>query len=125
MAENNFVLKLGNNSDIIAELHKFAEEQGIDYGFIESGMGRIKDFELILHGPRASVSRLDTKDVFEINSISGNMQKAKGGMLQLSLKAAVSRTGFTSKIGQLIRAKAAGTVEISVRKVNLKKIILA
>lgn len=124
-AENIFVLSLSDGSDIIGGLQKLAEDNQIDYGMLVSACGRIKDFELVSSGPQGRMETMRSKDDFRVTAASGKIQKLSGGKLDIVVRATITRTGFTPKGGHLIRGKAAGTLELGVRKIDLKKIIMA
>jgi len=125
MAENTFILKLTDGSDLMAGLEKLAKENGISYGFIVSGCGKITDFQLVSHCRNAGVDTFESKSEYALDAISGKMENNKKNGFRLEVRAAISSTGFTAKVGQLIKAKASGTLEIEVKKVDLKKIIIA
>ena len=125
MGENTFVLKLSDGSDIMAGLHKLAEEKEIEYGLLVSGCGKIKEFELLSTGPQGSIDKMKSKEEFQVNAVSGKVQKTASGKFNTLVRVSITKTGFTPKGGQLIGGKAAGTLEIGVRKVDLKKIIEA
>ncbi|MEM0360498.1 MAG: DNA-binding protein [Candidatus Diapherotrites archaeon] len=124
MAETTCVLKLGDGADIMEGLQKIADEKGIDYGFLVSCSGRIKEFELLSTSSGGGVDKMKFVNPFEVNAISGKIQKQKG-KLTSHIRVSVTSTGFTPLAGQLISGKAAGSFEISIRKVDMKKIIEA
>lgn len=123
MAEKTFVLRAGDGSDIMKELEKLAVEKGIDYGLFVSGCGSVKDFELISTGSKGSVDSMKLKTEFQVNAVSGRIQKKQGGKFEIILRVSVTKTGFTPKGGQLIRGKAAGVFEIGIRKIDTSRII--
>ncbi len=125
LAEQTLILKLNDGSDIIPALEKLAKDKAINYGFIESGCGKLKDFEIISHEQKGSVNRTLFKQQFELDAISGKIQRTKESGFTIIVRVSVSSTGFTPKAGQLISGKAAGCLELGIRKVDLKKIIEA
>ncbi len=120
--ENMFVLKLVDGEDIILGLKKLAEEKSIDYGFLVSASGSIKDFELVSIESRGGMSRNLFREECDVVSVSGKIGKVDGKP-EINMRVSISSTGFTSNSGQLLKGKAAGTLEIGVRKVNMKNII--
>ena len=124
MAENVFVLKLKDGMDIIGELKKFAEKEEIKYGVLLGAVGKIKDFELVAFRERGVVEKRQLKEPHELNSISGKVQWL-GGKYGAHLNIAVGEKSFKAVNGQLMHGQAAGDLEISIRKVNLGKIIEA
>ena len=125
MSEKTFVLILDDNSDVIGELEKFVRENEMEYCLLVSGSGKIKEFELILHEPKDGLNKARFENGFELNAISGKIQKAKDGKINTNIKVSVTSTGFTPKAGQLVSGKASGMLEISVRKVGFGGIIEA
>lgn len=123
MAENTFVLKLEDGADVIAGLEKLARENNIDYGLLISACGKIKEFELLSNTSKKSVDSLKVEAAFDVQAISGKIENNKKNGLQTHVRVSIVNTGFTAKSGQLIRAKAAGNLEIGVRKVDMGKII--
>ena len=125
MTENMFALMLKDGSDIIEGLQNLAKEQDIGYGFLVSACGKIKEFELVSNGPRGSIEKMSAKEEFQVNAISGKIQKSNAGNFTTLIRVSITKTGFTPQGGQLIKGKASGTLEIGVRKVDLKKMIVA
>lgn len=125
MTEGTFVLKLGEGADIFAGLEKLARENNIDYGLLVSGCGKIKGFELISHEQKGGIGRMKFENEFELNAISGKIQKTKAGTVTTNIRVSVTSTGFTPKAGQLISGKASKNLELGVRKIDFRKIIEA
>ena len=125
MAENTLILKLTDGSDIMTELGKLAKEKEISYGFIVSGCGKIKDFEIVSHGRSATINTFRSETPYELDAISGKIEMNKKNGLNITVRVTVSSTGFTAKVGQLVNGKASGALEIEIRKVDLKKMIIA
>ncbi len=125
MVEKTFILRLNNGSDIISELEKFVRENKMEYCLLVSGSGKIKEFELILHESNGGLNRVKFENEFELNALSGKLQKAKDGKINTNIKVSVTSTGVTPKAGQLISGKTVGVFEISVRKVGFGGIIEA
>jgi predicted DNA-binding protein with PD1-like motif len=125
MAETTCILKLGEGADIMDGLQKIADEKGIDYGFLVSCSGRIQEFELLSSSSGGGVDKMKFMNPFEVNAISGKVQRQKGNKLFAHIRVSVTSTGFTPLAGQLISGKAAGNFEIGIRKIDMKKIIEA
>ncbi len=122
MVESTFVLKLSDNADILKELENLAVEKQIEYGLIVSASGNVKDAELVSMGNFEGKQKLN--GICEVDSISGKVQKVRG-KFETNLRVSVSSTGFTSISGRLLKGKAAGHLEIGIRKVDVGKIIEA
>lgn len=125
LVEKTFILSLDDGSDVIRELEKFVRENEMEYCLLVSGSGKIKEFELILHEPNGGLNRARFENEFELNALSGKIQKAKDGKINTNIKVSVTSTGVTPKAGQMVSGKAAGVLEISVRKVGFGGIIEA
>lgn len=125
MVENTFVLKLSDGSDILEGLQTLIKENGIDYGLLVNGVGKIKEFELLSTGPKGRIERMKSNDEFQLNAMSGKLQLLPSGKVNSYLRVSITKTGFTPKAGQLIKGKAAGSLEIGLRKIDMKKIIEA
>ncbi|MCX6798489.1 MAG: DUF296 domain-containing protein [Candidatus Diapherotrites archaeon] len=125
MAENTFVLKLSDGSDVMSGLEKIAKEKEINYGFIVGGCGKIKDFEIVSHSRNAGVDTFESKTEYELDAISGKIEMNRKNGLNVTVRVTISSTGFTAKVGQLVKGKASGALELEVKKVDLKKMIIA
>jgi len=125
MAGNTFVLKLGDGSDLFEGLEKLVKENRIEYGMLVSGWGKLKEFELITHETKGGVNKASFDSAFELNAISGKVLLSRSGKFDASIRVSVSSTGFTPKAGQLVKGKAASSLEIGIRKIDFGKIIEA
>ena len=125
MVEKTLVLKLSDGADIIAEIEKLVKENSVNYGMLVSGCGKIKEFELISHKQKGGVDKIRFEKEFEVNAISGKIQMGESGKINSNIRVSVTSTGFTQKAGQLIKGKAAGQLEIGIRKIDFGKIIEA
>lgn len=121
--ENTFVLALKDNVDIMPELEKFVKEKDIVYGLIISGFGKMKEFILVSSTIKRGLDQTRYAGTFEVDAMSGKVLKNKTGKCTLDVKVLLSSTGFTTKAGQLINGKAAGMLEIGIKKMDLKRII--
>ncbi|MFH1224961.1 MAG: PPC domain-containing DNA-binding protein [Candidatus Diapherotrites archaeon] len=122
--ENTFVVKINDGTDIFERLNKLAKDKDIEYGMILNGCGAVREFELISSGPKASMEKLRSKDAFQINAMSGKIQK-KSGEYDVTVRASITKSGFTPRSGQLTYGRASGTLEVGVRKIAVRKIIEA
>ncbi len=118
-------LQLNSGTKIVEALKQFAVENNIDYGFVESAEGRIREFELFVTGQRSSIQKMEFQNDFIIQAMSGKIQRDLTGNVYLDLRVSVSSTGFTPISGKLIKGKASGPLEIVIRKVDSKKMIEA
>ncbi len=124
MPETTCVLKLKDDSDIMKELENLARDNSISYGLIVSGFGKLKEFELVSNAPAGGVNKMNFASAFELNAISGKVQIERGKFVP-HIRVSVTSTGFTPVSGQLIRGKAAGKLEIGIRKIDTSRIIEA
>lgn len=126
ITDNLLSLKINNNSEIMSSIEKFAEENQITYGILLKGKGKIKEINLVSHGLRGSIIGTKSEGIFEVNTVSGQIQKVAGDKFKIDLRMTISSSGFTGKEGQLINAKAAaGGLELVIQKKDIKKIIEA
>lgn len=120
----NYTVILDDNEEIFPALERFSKENEITYGMIVSAKGAIKHFDIISHGQRGTVEKINYKREFEVNALSGKID-IKGGEVRLKMNALVSSSGFTPISGELLNGKTAGSLQIVVRKVDMKKMIEA
>lgn len=125
LAENMFVLKLSDGSDILAALEKFAKENKIGYGMFMGGSGKLKNFELSSTQKGAGVAQLKSDKEFGLEAVSGKIQTDKNGKVTTDIHLLITSSGFTPKSGQLVKGKASKGLEISIRKMGTKKMIEA
>ena len=123
MAENTFILKPNHGADVMAEIEKFVVEKQIDYCFIVGASGRLKDFEMV-SSDGSGIGKAKFPGEYEISAISGKIEKGKGGKYSTNIRVSISSSGFSPRAGQLISAKAGAMLEIAIRKVDMKKIIM-
>ncbi|MGI6589293.1 MAG: PCC domain-containing protein [Candidatus Iainarchaeum sp.] len=120
----NYTVILDDNEDIFSALETFAKENEITYGMIISAKGAIKHFDIISHGQRGTVEKINYKREFEVNALSGKIDVKDGG-IRIKMNALVSSSGFTPITGELLNGKVAGSLQIVIRKVDMKKMIEA
>jgi len=125
MSENTFVLKLNENADVIEELKKFVTEQNISYGLFVSASGKIKECELISIEPKCGMAKNLFKGEYEVNAVSGKIEKNKKNEVVIHLRVSISSNDFSSKAGELTKGKSGRILEIGIRKIELNKIINA
>ncbi|MDD5147920.1 MAG: DUF296 domain-containing protein [Candidatus ainarchaeum sp.] len=125
-AQNLLALKIANNADIHSAIEKFAEENQVTYGIFQAGRGKIKEINLLSSGMRGSLIGTKSEGSFEVNTVSGQVQKVSGNKYKVDLRMTISSSGFTGKEGQLLAGKAAaGGLELILLKKDMKKIIEA
>lgn len=120
----NYTVILEDNEELFPTLETFAKENEINYGMIVSAKGAIKHFDIISHGQRGTVEKINYKREFEVNALSGKID-IKGGKVKIKMNALVSSSGFTPITGELLNGKIAGSLQIVIRKVDMKKMIEA
>jgi predicted DNA-binding protein with PD1-like motif len=121
---STYTLILEDGEEIFPNLVTFAKENNIQYGFIQSGKGAIKDFDIISHGQRGTVEKINYRREFEVNALSGKVEM-KGNEVRLKMNALISSSGFTPITGELLTGKAAGSLQIILKSVDMKKMIEA
>lgn len=120
----NVRIVLEDGEDIYKSIKEVMKESKIDYGMVETGKGAIKDFELVSHGQRGTVENFTHKKEFEVNAMSGKLQRV-GKDYRIKVNILISSSGFTPQSGELIAGKAAGRLEITIKKIDLGKMIEA
>jgi len=120
----NITLVLDDGEEVFKSLKTLAKEKNIQYGTITGVKGAIKDFEIVTHGQRGTVERMAHKKEFEVNAMSGKLEY-RDKETRLKLNVLISSSGFTPMSGELLNGKAAGRLEISVKKTDLGKMIEA
>lgn len=119
------ILDLLDGEDIHIGVNRFAKQNQINNGFITGALGAIKEFQIVSHGRKGSIERLNQKSKeFEVNAMSGKIYK-KGTDLEIKINVLISATGFTPLTGEIVSGKAAGGLQITIRKIDLKKMIEA
>ena len=121
---NTYTVILDDGEEIFPTIMNFAKENNIVYGFIAGGKGALKDFDIISHGQRGTVEKINYKKEFEVNALSGKVE-ARGNEVRLKMNALISSSGFTPVTGELLSGKAAGSLQITIKSVDLKKMIEA
>jgi predicted DNA-binding protein with PD1-like motif len=121
---STYTVILEDGEEIFPALETFSKENEISYGFISGGKGALKDFDIISHGQRGTVERINYKREFEVNALSGKID-VKGNEIRIKMNALISSSGFTPVTGELLSGKAAGSLQITIKKIDLKKMIEA
>lgn len=121
---NTYTIILDDGEEIFPAIATFSKENGITYGFISGGKGALKDFDIISHGQRGTVEKINYKREFEVNALSGKID-IKGNEVRVKMNALISSSGFTPVTGELLNGKAAGSLQITVKSVDMKKMIEA
>ncbi|MEK6958056.1 MAG: DUF296 domain-containing protein [archaeon] len=123
MVESIYNMVLEDNEDIMKSLGAFFAENGITYGFFVSGSGTMKDVELVYTEPNHGISKNLFREEMRIKAVSGQIERGKDGEINYQLNVSVIGDASGSKAGQLVSGKAARTMKIGVRKVDIKKMM--
>jgi predicted DNA-binding protein with PD1-like motif len=121
---NTYTVILDDGEEIFPAIESFAKENNIGYGFIAGGKGAIKDFDIISHGQRGTVEKINYKREFEVNALSGKVE-IKGKEVRIKMNCLISSSGFTPISGEILNGKAAGSLQITIKSVDMKKMIEA
>ncbi|MDO8538721.1 MAG: DNA-binding protein [archaeon] len=125
MGDTNFyTMKLSDGEELIQNILELVKEKQITYGEIISGRGKIREFELVSTGQKRSLDKSFFSESFGISAITGKVRMSKGEIFH-TINVSVSKSGYNATKGQLMRGIVDGELEITVRKVNLAKIIEA
>ncbi|MCX6803827.1 MAG: DUF296 domain-containing protein [Candidatus Diapherotrites archaeon] len=120
----NFTIILDDGEELFPALEQVIKENEITYGMVISGKGAIKDFDIISHGQKGTVEKINYKREFEVNALSGKVE-FRNKEAKIKINALVSSSGFTPISGELLNGKAAGSLQIVIRKIDMKKMIEA
>ncbi len=118
------VLKMKDDDDIMESLEKFCIKENISMGDFVSAVGKMKEFEISSFAGQGSIENKSSNTPHEVVAISGKVQKVRGEY-EASMKVSLARPGLNSMQGVLLKARAAGSLEIAIRNINLSKIIEA
>jgi len=121
---STYTVILDDGEDIFTGLETFAKENNIIYASFVSVKGAIKDFDIISHGQRGTVEKINYKREFEVNALSGKVE-LKGQEVRVKMNALISSSGFTPVSGEILGGKAAGSLQITIKSVDMKKMIEA
>lgn len=121
----DIILTLDDNEEVLDALEKYAKENSLDYGAFISARGKIKEFEILSGGQHSRMDRMKVKEDAIVDSISGKIQKMGGNNIYIAMNVSVTKGNFTSLSGQFLKGKASGSLELKIRKSNVKKMIEA
>jgi predicted DNA-binding protein with PD1-like motif len=117
-----YTLKLKDNEDVIASIHKFMAEKQIELAMPIFAYGKIKNFELLTMGRYISVFSDYSGDGYEVSAISGKVHKDKNGYYT-NISVILNKSYATTAHGLLRKALADEFLEIKLRKIDLRNII--
>jgi len=117
-----YTLKLKDNEDVIASIHKFMAEKQVDLAIPIFAYGKIKNFELLRLGKSMSSFSDFSGDGYEVNAISGKVHRDKEGYYT-NISVILNKSYATTAHGLLKKALADEFLEIKLRSVNLRNII--
>ena len=113
-----------DNEDIVSTLKQIAQEHNIDFGIIQGGSGKLKEFNLVLTKQKGRMEPVQHNTAaYTLDNAHGKIEKTKEGYNCL-INATVLDEKLTPKTGQLIKGKASGELRIIIRKADMKKIII-
>lgn len=120
---NAFTLKIEEGTDVLAKVAEMLEKEKIGEIVFLSAKGYLRDPEVVTHGTNAKVNAEKLRGEYEVSAISGSMLR-KSGAIDPQVNVAVTQTGVNTKIGHLVKAKAGRGLELSLRKIDLSKMIM-
>ncbi len=118
-----YLVRFDEGEDILEALEEFSKERDIEYANPIRVSGYITNISIVTTGMNAGMDKHNYKGPFRVNAISGKIQKAKQGGYRIDLNVAVSGIGVGSITGTLMQARAGEALEISVKKIDLSKMI--
>jgi len=120
---NSFVLKVEAGEDVIQKIVELMGKEKTTEIVFTKATGKLRDPEIVTHGKQGSVNTEKLKGDYEINAISGSIERKKE-TINHQINVAVTQTGVNAKIGKLIKAKAGRELEIGLRRIDLSKMIM-
>ncbi len=118
-----FVLKIEENGDVFQKVAEFMENEKLSEIVFVNVKGKLRDPEVVRHGKQGSVFANKLKGDYEVNAISGSMFRKKA-MKGQQVNVAITQTGTNAKIGHLVKAKAGKDFELTLKKIDLSKMIM-
>ena len=119
----DFVLKIEENQDVFKKILELMDKDKISEIVFIKAAGKLRDPEVVTHGKQGSVSTNHMKGDYEVNAISGSISRKKG-LTYHQVNVAVTQTGTNAKIGHLKSAKAGKDFELTLKKIDLSKMIM-
>jgi len=120
---NTFSIKIEENSDVFQKIAELMEREKIEEVFLVKATGKMRNPEIVRHGKQSSVFSEKLRGDYDVNAISGNIVRKKNSVNKL-VNVAVNQTGVNAKVGQLIKAIAGRDLELTLKKVDLSKMIM-
>lgn len=117
-----YTLRLKDNEDVIASIHKFMENKEIELAMPIMAYGKIKNVELLTLGRNTSIFRDYSGNGYEVNAMSGKIHKSNEGYYT-NITVILNKSYATTAHGLLRKALADELLEIKLRKINLRNII--
>jgi len=124
MKENEMKIELKDNENIIKTIEDYAKENEIQNALFLNAKGKIKDYEIISIESKGSIGKTRLKTEQEIKAVSGKIEKTKDGKFNIYLRISLNSTLTKNNSGQLTDGKASGPLEIEIKKVDHKKMII-
>ena len=120
----NMTVKISADSDVMQELEDLVNEQNLHYVFITGGRGKLKDIAIVSHGMDSSINKINLAGPCELLTVSGKIEKGKE-RTNTNIRVILKGTdGNKAGDGQLVSAKVFDDLELDLRHVDTKKIII-
>ena len=119
VGEKEYLVVLEKEERVVANLLQFAEDQGIEGGWV-AGLGSLRDIELGYYDlPRRTYLRREFEEDMELTGFQGNFGMA-GKVRVLHVHATLSGPELISFSGHLFEATVAVTTEFHVRDFGVR-----
>ncbi|MEW6295636.1 MAG: PPC domain-containing DNA-binding protein [Candidatus Diapherotrites archaeon] len=119
-----FVLKLVHGDNIIDKLKEFAQNNNLTQGYFISGSGYIKDFEISGFKGAGKIENTAFRTPYQVIAVSGRIFK-KGNSFYPEMKVSLTRSGTNSINGLLLKGTVEEEMEIMIRLIDYKKMIIS
>lgn len=119
-----FVLKLVHGDNIIDKLKEFAQNNNITQGYFTSGSGYMKDFEISGFKGPGKIENIAFRTPYQIIAVSGKISR-KGNSFYPEMKVSLTRSGTNSINGLLLKGIVEEEMEIMIRLIDYKKMIIS
>lgn len=117
------VFKIDENKDVFEKVAELMEKENTAEMVFVKAEGKIRAPEIVSHGKQGSVFSQKLKGDYEVNAISGSLKRKKGQTIS-QVNIAITHTGTNAKIGHLVKAKAGKDFVLTLRKIDLSKMIM-
>jgi predicted DNA-binding protein with PD1-like motif len=107
------VMRFADGDDLIGELQRAIEEEGISSGIILGGVGMVRNVALSFYKGRGEYETIPLAEEAELCSLNGNVSTLEGDLV-VHAHAVVGKRGGTAFAGHLSSGTVHMTAEVAV-----------